>query len=368
MDHLICFLPGALALDVLHRDRPGAAGDGRKQKKPVLESLPKDGSPGNVSMLPKEKVSELSLAHKLMQSCVHMYFRTASDLAPEITRFNGIGYVDDLGSMHNILRPETIESLMVMWRTTKAQIYRNWGQRLLAAFSRTRTPYGFASLHNVNEPWRQRDDMPSFFVAETVKYLYLLFSPDSALSLTDMVLSTEAHPLPLLAKANGTRWPCRSPSASLAENTRQSVPTAPTKPGLKRVQHLHRATARAKAKALGKPPPPKIQKLQEDVDSLPPAPDPPTANFDPSDEYSPPPPPLTDDMPDDMPELADDMPKPHGNGQSADDMPQPPGNEACWQGGFSYELCCWPPKVGNTACWDGAFTYETCCRAVPSRG
>ena len=35
------------------------------------------------------------------------YWRTVSDLAPEITRFNALGLVDDLGSMHNILRPET---------------------------------------------------------------------------------------------------------------------------------------------------------------------------------------------------------------------------------------------------------------------
>ena len=36
-----------------------------------------------------------------------MYFRSSSDLAPEITRFNGRGFVDDQGAMHNILRPET---------------------------------------------------------------------------------------------------------------------------------------------------------------------------------------------------------------------------------------------------------------------
>ena len=64
-----------------------------------------------------------------------------SDLAPEITRFNQQGLVDDLGSMHHILRPETIESLFVLWRTSKRQIYRNWGQRMLCAFFRTKTPH-----------------------------------------------------------------------------------------------------------------------------------------------------------------------------------------------------------------------------------
>jgi len=156
-----------------------------------------------------------------MQTCVHMYFRTASDLAPEITRFNAFGLVDDLGSMHHILRPETIESLLMLWRTTKAQIYRNWGQRLLSAFSRRKTDFGYASLHNVNQPEHGRDDMPSFFLAETVKYLYLLFSPDSVLSLHDNVLSTEAHPMPVPDKAKNARWRCGT-GRSLREK-RQNV-------------------------------------------------------------------------------------------------------------------------------------------------
>eukprot|EP00434_Breviolum_minutum_P018286 symbB.v1.2.016133.t1/scaffold1221.1/size130907/9 len=139
-----------------------------------------------------------------------MYFRTSSDLAPEICRFNGHGLQDDLQSMHNILRPETVESLYLMWRTTKLQIYRNWGQRLMVAFYRMKTEYGFASLHNVNKPSSKRDDMPSFFMAETLKYFFLLFSSDSALPLDHFVLSTEAHPVPVLQTLRrlGVSWPC----------------------------------------------------------------------------------------------------------------------------------------------------------------
>mmetsp|Transcript_118739 Transcript_118739/g.236527 ORF Transcript_118739/g.236527 Transcript_118739/m.236527 type:complete len:949 (-) Transcript_118739:121-2967(-) len=190
MDHLVCFLPGVLALDVLRHG----------------------GAAGNVSALRPDRLSELLLGHKLAQTCVHMYFRTVSDMAPEITRFNARGLVDDRGSMHNILRPETIESLMLLWRTTKGQIYRNWGQRMLAAFARLKTQYGFASLHNVNRPWERRNDMPSFFLAETMKYFFLLFSGDDALSLHHTVLSTEAHPLPTLESVQsdwGVPWLCR---------------------------------------------------------------------------------------------------------------------------------------------------------------
>ena len=38
----------------------------------------------------------------------------------------------------------------------------------------------------------------SFFIAETLKYLFLLFSDDSVLPLDSWVLNTEAHPFPVL--------------------------------------------------------------------------------------------------------------------------------------------------------------------------
>lgn len=40
--------------------------------------------------------------------------------------------------------------------------------------------------------------MESFFLGETLKYFYLLFSDDSSLiSLDEYVFNTEAHPLPV---------------------------------------------------------------------------------------------------------------------------------------------------------------------------
>ena len=43
-----------------------------------------------------------------------------------------------------------------------------------------------------------RDKLESFFLAETLKYLYLLFSDDKdLLPLDKWVFNTEAHPLPV---------------------------------------------------------------------------------------------------------------------------------------------------------------------------
>lgn len=48
--------------------------------------------------------------------------------------------------------------------------------------------------------------MESFFLAETAKYLYLLFSPDHDISLDRYVFNTEAHPLTVFDKDGKGEW------------------------------------------------------------------------------------------------------------------------------------------------------------------
>merc|ERR1711957_415801 len=103
-----------------------------------------------------------------------------------------------------------------------APIYRSWGQRLLSAFSRTKTPFGYASKHNVNQIDNLRDDMPSFFIAETVKYLFLIFADDDVLPLHDVVLNTEAHPLPKIS-TSGFPWMCATRLAPVAEDALEAA-------------------------------------------------------------------------------------------------------------------------------------------------
>lgn len=45
--------------------------------------------------------------------------------------------------------------------------------------------------------------MQSFFLAETLKYLYLLFSPTSVISLDEWVFNTEAHPIKIVPRYDG---------------------------------------------------------------------------------------------------------------------------------------------------------------------
>jgi hypothetical protein len=57
-----------------------------------------------------------------------------------------------------------------------------------------RTETGYCALHNV-ETKEKSDQMESFFLAETLKYLYLLFAPAETLDLSKFVFNTEAHPI-----------------------------------------------------------------------------------------------------------------------------------------------------------------------------
>ena len=85
-----------------------------------------------------------------------------------------------------------------MYRATRDPVYREWGWKIFMAFEKhTRLEEGYASISDVFIP-KYIDKMETFYLAETLKYLYLLFSDDfSILSLDDYVFNTEAHPLPV---------------------------------------------------------------------------------------------------------------------------------------------------------------------------
>ncbi|KAJ7645912.1 glycoside hydrolase family 47 protein, partial [Mycena polygramma] len=112
---------------------------------------------------------------------------------------SGRGRDYDVKMAQYYLRPETVESLYLMWRITGETKWREMGWQIFEAIEReTRTPVGYASLETVEFlPSHKMDAMPSYFLAETLKYLYLLFINDDPLPLDAWVFSTEAHPLPV---------------------------------------------------------------------------------------------------------------------------------------------------------------------------
>ncbi len=93
------------------------------------------------------------------------------------------------------LRPEIIESTYYLYYFTGQARYLDMGMTLFDSLEKyCQTEAGFAALLNV-ETKEKRDDMESFFLAETLKYLYLLYAPKSTLDLHKVVFNTEAHPM-----------------------------------------------------------------------------------------------------------------------------------------------------------------------------
>ncbi|OCK91494.1 glycoside hydrolase family 47 protein [Cenococcum geophilum 1.58] len=97
-----------------------------------------------------------------------------------------------------ILRPEAIESVFVLYRTTGQKEYQEaaWDM-FTAVMNATSTAFANAAILDVSvidEYPMQDDSMESFWLAETLKYFYLVFSPPDLISLDEFVLNTEAHP------------------------------------------------------------------------------------------------------------------------------------------------------------------------------
>jgi mannosyl-oligosaccharide alpha-1,2-mannosidase len=182
MDHLVCFLPGTIAL---------ATTKGKTLSE--ARAQPNWGA---------EQEEDMRLAEELMNTCWGMYKNAPIGLAGEITHFtlhdppimynefaqnakpaspanfdkSGLGS-DFIGhgdffikgpDSHNLQRPETAESLFYMWRITGDEKYRQWGWEMFEAFQKwtaVEDGTGYSSLNTVlRSPPPLRDNMESFWL------------------------------------------------------------------------------------------------------------------------------------------------------------------------------------------------------------
>ena len=90
---------------------------------------------------------------------------------------------------------------MILFRVTGDQKWRDYGWEIMKSLNKhCRTDSGYAGLRDVQRVPAIRDDQQqSFFLAETLKYLYLLFCEEDVISLDEWVFNTEAHPLRKIA-------------------------------------------------------------------------------------------------------------------------------------------------------------------------
>lgn len=93
------------------------------------------------------------------------------------------------------LRPEIIESAYYLFHFTGDEKYREMGETFFNDIKKyCRGEVGYAALKSV-ETKEKSDEMESFFLAETLKYFYLLFSKPETLDFNKIIFNTEAHPI-----------------------------------------------------------------------------------------------------------------------------------------------------------------------------
>ncbi|KAK0730948.1 glycoside hydrolase family 47 protein [Lasiosphaeris hirsuta] len=96
-----------------------------------------------------------------------------------------------------ILRPEAIESIFLLYRITGKDDLRDVAWRMFQSVMKaTKTPLANSAIADVTArgETEKLDSMESFWLAETLKYFYLIFSPPNVISLDEFILNTEAHP------------------------------------------------------------------------------------------------------------------------------------------------------------------------------
>uniref|UniRef100_A0A8C5NKF6 alpha-1,2-Mannosidase n=1 Tax=Junco hyemalis TaxID=40217 RepID=A0A8C5NKF6_JUNHY len=112
------------------------------------------------------------------------------------------------------LRPELIESAMYLYRATRDPTLLELGRDAVESIEKiSKVDCGFATIKDLRDH-RLDNRMESFFLAETIKYLYLLFDPDNfihndgsdfdvvvtpygecVLNAGGYIFNTEAHPI-----------------------------------------------------------------------------------------------------------------------------------------------------------------------------
>merc|ERR1712059_199255 len=106
------------------------------------------------------------------------------------------------------LRPELVESTYLLYRATKNPFYLHVGRDILYSLNNhTKAECGYATVHDVHD-MSLEDRQESFFLSETVKYLYLLFDVDNPVNKKDSgyLFTTEGHLLPISNRFRTKSW------------------------------------------------------------------------------------------------------------------------------------------------------------------
>lgn len=204
--HLTCFTAGMVAIAAKTFERPEEMDVARELVHGCIwayKSMPTGLMPETFHMVPcHEDTCEWS-EHKWYEAAAlqprdqnKTSSETLIDFGKRIVAEESLlpGYTK-WGDNRYLLRPETIESVFILYRLTGDREYLDVAWDMWNSIHKVcRSPYAYAGISDVRlQPPAQSDRMESFWLAETLKYFYLIFSDPNDWSLDDWVLNTEAH-------------------------------------------------------------------------------------------------------------------------------------------------------------------------------
>ncbi|KAI0458017.1 family 47 glycosyl hydrolase [Xylaria acuta] len=207
--------------DILVPGNVWVRGDGRIDLQPEAQHLAcfvggMFGLGGKLFGVP----DHIEIGEKVTRGCVWAYDAMPSGMMPEICGFmscptkeacswEGETFEGQRGQTlpegfenarepRYILRPEAIESVFYMYRITGKEEYQEMAWHMFQSIKKaTETELAFSAIADVTvdgSKTEKTDSMESFWLSETLKYFYLIFSPPDLISLDEYVFNTEAHP------------------------------------------------------------------------------------------------------------------------------------------------------------------------------
>ncbi|KAM0286787.1 hypothetical protein ACHAQH_000807 [Verticillium albo-atrum] len=185
----------------------------------------------------EQKYIDAGLA--ITDGCRQVYSQTATGIGPEFFEWQGVSadgggsgnkapqeqskFADKAGfwitSGQYILRPEVIESYYYAYRATGNPKYQEWAWEAFEAINRTCSAgSGYAGISDVNDVAGAsfHDSQESFWLAETIKYSYLIQADDwfevqvqaDKHNSSRWIYNTEGHPVRSPCKHDGEGFVC----------------------------------------------------------------------------------------------------------------------------------------------------------------
>lgn len=206
--HLTCFLGGVIALGAKLFNEPGDLDVARRLVDGCVEAydaMPSGLMPETFHLIPchigvgRADIGECAWNETRWYEAIADRHRGDSDTKGMNAVERGKFFADKLGlqpgfssygDVRYILRPEAIESLFVLYRITGDPELQDHAWRMFQNIVKaTRTDIAHAAVTDVRLPEPPKQDrMESFWLAETLKYFYLIFSDPTLINLDKWIL------------------------------------------------------------------------------------------------------------------------------------------------------------------------------------